>query len=206
MAAAADKSKPYIPLAGSASDGWSKDDEASATCFCGAVQLAFVSLSLEPRRCSSTSSRLASGLPHPLAVCTNTIFNQPTQGPGLIGTFVCNCADCRKLTASMFASNFTVASTHLTHVRGQENLSTFSQSKTVASHNVMTNYFCKTCGTLMYRVSSGFPGFSVLRIGTIDDFNLQETKLKPQVEQFTKDRVAWLGVVQGARQVEGSYF
>lgn len=38
-----DKSKPYIPLAGVATDGWSKEDEATATCFCGAVQLAFVS-------------------------------------------------------------------------------------------------------------------------------------------------------------------
>ena len=43
MAATADKSKPYIPLAGVAEDGWSKEDEATATCFCGAVQLAFVS-------------------------------------------------------------------------------------------------------------------------------------------------------------------
>lgn len=39
-----DKSKPYFPLAGSANDGWSKEGEATATCFCGAVQLAFVSL------------------------------------------------------------------------------------------------------------------------------------------------------------------
>lgn len=42
--ATTDKSKPYIPLAGCADDGWSKEDEATATCFCGAVQLAFVSL------------------------------------------------------------------------------------------------------------------------------------------------------------------
>lgn len=39
----ADKSKPHFPLAGSANDGWSNEDEATATCFCGAVQLAFVS-------------------------------------------------------------------------------------------------------------------------------------------------------------------
>ena len=38
------KREPYIPLAGCADDGWSKEDEATATCFCGAVQLAFVSL------------------------------------------------------------------------------------------------------------------------------------------------------------------
>lgn len=47
MAAAADKSKPYFPLAGGAEDGWSKEDEATATCYCGAVQLAFVSLAPE---------------------------------------------------------------------------------------------------------------------------------------------------------------
>jgi hypothetical protein len=38
-----DNTKPYFPLAGGANDGWSKEDEATATCFCGAVQLAFVS-------------------------------------------------------------------------------------------------------------------------------------------------------------------
>jgi hypothetical protein len=44
MAAPSDKSKAYFPLAGSANDGWSNEDEATATCFCGTVQLAFVSL------------------------------------------------------------------------------------------------------------------------------------------------------------------
>lgn len=43
MAASADTSKPYIPLTSLARDGWSTDEEATATCFCGAVQLAFVS-------------------------------------------------------------------------------------------------------------------------------------------------------------------
>jgi hypothetical protein len=41
---ATDKSKSYIPLAGGAQDGWTKEDEATATCYCGAVQLAFVRL------------------------------------------------------------------------------------------------------------------------------------------------------------------
>lgn len=40
----ADKSKPYMPLASLTQDGYSNEDEATATCFCGAVQLAFVSL------------------------------------------------------------------------------------------------------------------------------------------------------------------
>lgn len=44
MGVSPDEAKYYIPLAGGAEDGWSKDDEATATCYCGAVQLAFVSL------------------------------------------------------------------------------------------------------------------------------------------------------------------
>ena len=136
-------------------------------------------------------------------VCSTS---QPTQGPGLIDTFVCNCTDCRKITASMFASNFIVADTHLKHLRGQENLKTFSQSHTIASGNNMTNFFCSTCGTLMYRVGSAWPGHSILRIGTVDDFNLQETKLRPRVEQFTKDRVSWFSGVEGAKQTEASAY
>ncbi|KAJ6461171.1 Mss4-like protein [Mycena vitilis] len=145
------------------------DEEATATCYCGAVQLKF-----------------------------------PTDGPGFAGSFICNCADCHKITASMFASNFTIADTHLTHVRGREKLSSYSQSGTIATGNNMTNYFCSTCGTLMYRVSSGFTGYSILRIGTVDDFRLHETKLKPQVEQFVRNRAGWLRGAEGVKQVEGA--
>ncbi|KAJ7914574.1 Mss4-like protein [Mycena leptocephala] len=133
-AAPNDKSKPYIPLAGAASDGCSNEEEVTATCFCGAVQLKF-----------------------------------PTQSPGLVASFTCHCSDCRKLTGSMFASNFLVADTHLTHLRGRDNLSTYSQSRTIAAGNTMTNYFCSTCGTLMYRITSGYPGISVLTLFLITD-------------------------------------
>jgi hypothetical protein len=170
MAATADKSKPYFPLAGGASDGWSKEDSATATCYCGAVQLAF-----------------------------------PTQGPGLVTTFLCHCTDCRKITASMFASNFTILDSHLTHVRGRDNLTAYSQSHTIASGKMMTNYFCSTCGTLMYRVGESRPGRepkSILRLGTVDDFHLHETKLRPKGEIFVKDRISWVSAVEGTQQFE----
>jgi hypothetical protein len=108
----------------------------------------------------------------------------------------------------MFASNFTIADTHLKHLRGQDNLKVFKQTETVGGGNTsrtMANHFCSTCGTLMYRVGSAFPGMSILRIGTVDDFNLHETKLMPQYEQFTKNRVGWLHGVEGVKQVEGSF-
>ncbi|KAI0887832.1 Mss4-like protein [Annulohypoxylon maeteangense] len=165
---AADKSKQYFPLASGASDGWSTETEATATCFCGAVQLVF-----------------------------------PLQKPGLVETFVCNCTDCHKITASMFATNFIVANTHLRHVRGQELLKTFSQNKTIASGHHMTNHFCGECGTLMYRIGAQWPHLSILRVGTVDDFRLHETVLKPRVEQYIEERANWLGEVKSKEKAVG---
>lgn len=54
----------------------------------------------------------------------------------------------------------------------------------------------------MYRISSGVPTQSILRIGTIDDFNLFEEKLKPRMQQFLASRVGWLGDVEGVKKAE----
>lgn len=94
----------------------------------------------------------------------------------------------------------------LKHLRGQDKLSKYSQSKTIATGNTMTNYFCSVCGTLMYRVSSGFPGMSIPRIGTLDDLELRNTKFKPRVEQFCKNRAKWLNGAEGAKQIEDNYY
>lgn len=103
----------------------------------------------------------------------------------------------------MFASNFHVLDAGLIYVRGKDKLTRFSKSDTIKSGNTMTNEFCSVCGTLMNRISSG--GGNYLRIGTVDDFRLQETVLKPTVEQFTWSRVGWLKGVEGVEQFEGSY-
>ncbi|PNP52391.1 hypothetical protein THARTR1_06995 [Trichoderma harzianum] len=157
-----------LPLSGVARDGWSSDTEATATCFCGAVQIVF-----------------------------------PTEAPGLVNTFVCNCFDCRKVTASMFASNFTVDNSYIKFVRGQDNLTRWGQDKTPTSGTEMANSFCTTCGTLMYRRSALTPHLSFMRIGTVDDFNLHETKLRPQNETFTDSRVSWFHGVEGASKFSG---
>ncbi|KAK6977724.1 Mss4-like protein [Favolaschia claudopus] len=164
-----DKSQPWLPLVGGGNDGWSTETEATATCFCGAVQLKF-----------------------------------PLQGPGLVETFICHCVDCRKVSVSMFATNFTIADPYLTYTRGQDNLTAYAQSRTIATNNTMTNYFCKTCGTLMYRASSGHEGLNAVRMGVVDDYRLHEGKLRPRVEQFVESRVGWLLPVEGMKQFEGS--
>lgn len=45
-----------------------------------------------------------------------------------------------------------------------------------------------------------------MRIGTVDDFELHETKLKPRIEQFAKDRVAWCKGGGGIEQKHGNYY
>ena len=55
----------------------------------------------------------------------------------------------------------------------------------------------------MYRVGAGFPGMSICRIGTIDDFSLMETKLRPREEYFVRTRVNWLPGVEGTKKRDG---
>jgi hypothetical protein len=102
----------------------------------------------------------------------------------------------------MFASNFVVKDTHLEQLREEGKLTRFKQKNITATGNYMVNSFCSVCGTLIYRRSSGCPGTTIARIGTIDDFGLQETKFKPRTEVFEKDRCAWL---EPAKVPTGAY-
>lgn len=104
----------------------------------------------------------------------------------------------------MFASNFIVKDSETKHVRGRDKLTKFAQNKTIESGNTMENHFCSVCGSLMYRISSGFPGLLLTRIGTVDDFDLHETVLKPRVEIYAKNRVCWLSGGEGVEQHEGA--
>jgi hypothetical protein len=92
----------------------------------------------------------------------------------------------------MLGANFVVMDSYLKHLRGREALTAFSENRTPTTGNTMSKYFCKICGMIMYRIGSRFPGQTIMRVGTVDDFNLQESVLKPDVEQFVKDRVSWL--------------
>lgn len=100
-------------------------------------------------------------------------------------------------------SNITVSDARIRWIRGEDRLTTFAEAETVRAKAEMTNYFCSTCGTLMYRRGARFPGLTILRTGTVDDFSLAETKLRPQVEQFIETRVSWSTPIQGAAQVVG---
>ncbi|RMZ32040.1 hypothetical protein D0859_03846 [Hortaea werneckii] len=167
-----------IALRSDGVSGGRENPTATATCYCGAVQLEVVRLEnhIADLPVSSSADKR----------------QQPIQKPGLVDTFICHCADCRKITASMFATNFIILETHMKHNRGEEKLIRFEQSATIASGRAMENSFCSVCGSLMYRRSRRFPDWVIARTGTVDDQDLHNSVLKPRFESFAENKAEWL--------------
>lgn len=158
----------------------------TATCFCGAVQLAF---SLEGDNFIGAVSRLIlSAVRSHIPQVRLPLHRRPQN---------------HILHVRL---EFIIKDAALTQVRGQDKLTQFTMRKTIVSGDSMTNHFCSVCGSLMYRISSGFPGKAILRIGQVDDLHLRETRLRPWVKQFTKDRVNWVKEVEGMEQERDGYY
>ncbi|KAK6434189.1 hypothetical protein LTR95_009629 [Oleoguttula sp. CCFEE 5521] len=72
----------------------------------------------------------------------------------------------------------------------------------------MTNHFCGECGSLVYRTSSGYPGFA-LKVGNIDSERQDGGKVNkeyiPDIEIFTRNRAPWITPVKGATQAEADF-
>lgn len=105
----------------------------------------------------------------------------------------------------MFATNFIITDKSL-QVQNADKLTHYERTHGIQTANSITSSFCSVCGSLMYRVSSAWPRARVLRTGTVDDFHLHETKLKPRIEQFVKDRVCWLAAGPDIKQYQDNFF
>lgn len=106
----------------------------------------------------------------------------------------------------MFASNFIIPKKGLEYVRGEDKISKYLKTEGITTGNTMENHFCSICGSLMFRVSSGYPNHLIMRIGQVDDTVKQETTLKPRIEQFTNNRIAWLEPGKDTKQHGEGYY
>jgi hypothetical protein len=79
--------------------------------------------------------------------------------------FRCHCTDENHLAGNGFSNNYYVADLEETLKVLKPGFKHWTQ--VVLSGNNMTNHFCGECGSLVYRTSSGFPGFA-LKVGNID--------------------------------------
>ena len=68
----------------------------------------------------------------------------------------------------------------------------------------MVSYFCGDCGSTLYRQSSGFDSFVVIKVGLIEDVKASD-EYKPQLEMFTRSRAGWREAVEGTTQAEGVF-
>jgi hypothetical protein len=60
--------------------------------------------------------------------------------------------------------------------------------------------------TVRFQVSSGWPGWPIMRIGQVDNLDVQSKQLRPKVEQYVRSRADWVGDLEGADGYNGNFF
>lgn len=105
---------------------------------------------------------------------------------------VCWCRDCQRLAANGTV-NMVVADAGL-HIRG-----TLSEHlATAESGNQMRRRFCPACGSQLFSNSSGRPGFTVVRVGTLDD----PSSVKPTMNIWARSAPSWACLDPALERVE----
>lgn len=93
----------------------------------------------------------------------------------------CWCRDCQRLAANGTV-NAVFPSSAIT-VEGE----TRSHVKTADSGNAVTRRFCPSCGTQLFSDSTGRQGFTVVRLGTLDD----PSAIRPTANIWVASAPAW---------------
>ncbi|EKG12517.1 Glutathione-dependent formaldehyde-activating family GFA [Macrophomina phaseolina MS6] len=144
--------------------------------------------------CPTKTSPFTSPLSHPQPH-TPTHLTHPIPVQAL-----CHCISCRRSSNSTHSTNLLVPtpSFHPTSGTAKQWTRTGDSGKTV------TNNFCGECGTLLWVTGEAMTGVTIVKAGTLDDLSLNDTKYKPKVEIFTRNKYSWLADVEGAAKFEGS--
>ncbi|RSL51251.1 hypothetical protein CEP53_008512 [Fusarium sp. AF-6] len=112
----------------------------------------------------------------------------------------CHCTACRRSTSSAFSTSLLVPSPAFHPLAGTP--STYNRQGDSGSD--VTDHFCPTCGSLIYVISKSAPGLVFLKAGSLDDLSLNDTKFRPRVEIYCKDKYSWLSAVEGAAAFDGA--
>ena len=76
----------------------------------------------------------------------------------------CHCADCRKSSGTGHCSHLVMSADGVT-IEGEAK----RFDKPADSGNIVSRYFCATCGGPVYSTNSGMPGMVFLRASSLDD-------------------------------------
>ena len=98
-----------------------------------------------------------------------------------VATRVCWCRDCQHLSANGTV-NMLVPADALS-VSG----ALAEHTKAADSGNLVTRYFCPSCGTHLFAKSSARPQFRVLRVGNLDE----PSSIRPSVNIWSSSAPNW---------------
>jgi hypothetical protein len=110
----------------------------------------------------------------------------------------CHCRDCQRVTGSGFVINIWIESKFVERA-GATPKSFTLKGGTGKDHEV---FFCDNCGTYVWSRYHVAPGDALfVRAGTLDT----PDAVKPDVHIFTRSKVPWLQLPEGARAFETAY-
>jgi len=110
----------------------------------------------------------------------------------------CHCLDCQRMTGGPFVINLWIEAKHV-RATGAEPQSHRLKGGSGKRHDV---FFCGTCGTYVWSRYQVVPGDCLfVRAGTLDDPSV----VQPDVHIFTRSKVPWLALPEGARTFKSIY-
>ncbi len=94
----------------------------------------------------------------------------------------CHCEDCRRSSGSGHSSHLLVPEASVT-LTGK----TQGYARPADSGNVVTRYFCPTCGAALFSKNAAMPGMIFLRASSLDDLEV----FKPQMHVYASRAASW---------------
>ena len=106
---------------------------------------------------------------------------------------VCWCRDCQRISSNGTVNViFPSEAIKISGTPGRH-------EKTADSGNTVTRRFCSTCGSQLFSDSSGRPGLTVVRVGTLDE----PSESKPTTNIWVASAPGWACVDQSLEQFKG---
>ena len=94
---------------------------------------------------------------------------------------VCWCKDCQRISSNGTVN--VIFPSESIEISGATN----QHEKTADSGNMVTRRFCPACGTQLFSDSTGRPGLTVVRVGTLDD----PSSIKPTANIWSGSAPSW---------------
>lgn len=117
------------------------------------------------------------------------------SGPMIV--HCCHCRDCQRQTGSAFVINALIETDRIDVAHGDPQ-PVRMPTDSGRPHDI---YRCPACRTAVWSDYGGRPKLRFVRVGTLDE----PQALPPDVHIYTRSKLPWVGLPQGARTFEVYY-